>query len=195
MNENIKKVMFNVLKNETVVEYLFQMYSYDMGTFRHMLHTSIYSAVIAEHYYEFDKVVRIAQGAALHDIGKIMLPLSILNKPEPLEEWEYEKVREHPGAGNIIVKGKIHDELINDIILHHHEHPDGCGYPDGLAGNDISREVSIVTMVDVFDAMTQARAYHNPISAEEALRLMEGWYDTGYMGILKNYIRKEGLLK
>ena len=50
-------------------------------------------------------------------------------------------------------------------------------------------------MVDVFDAMTQARAYHNPIRAEEALRLMEGWYDTGYMGILKNYIMKEGLLK
>ena len=196
MTKNIKRVLSDVFTDETVVEYLFRMYSYDISTFRHMLHTCCYAIVIADKLFSYDKMLSIAKGAALHDIGKLNVPSGILNKADVLTSDEYMRIRGHPVDGYELVKEKVKDDVINDIILHHHEHADGSGYPDGISGDSIKPEVRIVTVVDVFDAMTSDRAYHKALCPEEALRLMaEQRYEREFINILKQYIKKEGRLR
>ncbi len=105
----------------------------------------------------------------LHDIGKIGVADSILNKPGPLSVDEYEIVKKHPVIGESIVSelGLSPDE--RSIIRHHHERWDGGGYPDGLCREDIPLLARIVSVVDAFDAMTSKRAYRNAMSHEESI--------------------------
>lgn len=105
----------------------------------------------------------------LHDIGKIGIADSILNKPAALTQEEYQMVRRHPEIGESIVSelGLSPDERA--IIRHHHERWDGSGYPDGLSGDDIPLLARIVMVADAFDAMTSKRAYRDAMSRSLAL--------------------------
>ncbi len=109
-----------------------------------------------------------------HDIGKIAVPDAILMKPDRLTREEYELIKRHPEDGARIV-GRLHRlrEAV-PLIRHHHERWDGCGYPDGLRGEQIPLEASIVGLADAWDAMTTARPYSpaRPLAdaAEEILR-------------------------
>jgi len=105
----------------------------------------------------------------LHDIGKIGVRDSILNKPGPLTSEEYELVKKHPSIGESIVSelGLTPEE--RSIVRHHHERWDGTGYPDGLAGEQIPILARIVSVVDAFDAMTSKRAYRDSMSFEESI--------------------------
>ncbi|MDD4643156.1 MAG: diguanylate cyclase [Erysipelotrichaceae bacterium] len=107
--------------------------------------------------------------ASLHDIGKISIDLSILQKPEKLTNEEWEIMKKHPETGWRIAQAVPDLYQISDIILHHHERWDGKGYPHGLAGNDIPLMSRIITLVDSFDAMTQDRPYQKGISTEKAI--------------------------
>ncbi len=105
----------------------------------------------------------------LHDIGKIGVRDSILNKPGPLTREEYEIVKKHPSIGDSIVSELGLSPEERSIIRHHHERWDGTGYPDGLSGEQIPMLARIVSVVDAFDAMTSKRAYREAMSREEAI--------------------------
>ena len=105
----------------------------------------------------------------LHDIGKIGVADSILNKPGPLTVDEYEMVKKHPVIGESIVSELGLSLEERSIIRHHHERWDGAGYPDGLSSEDIPLLARIVSVVDAFDAMTSKRAYRNAMSHEESI--------------------------
>ncbi len=105
----------------------------------------------------------------LHDIGKIGVRDSILNKPGPLTTDEYEIVKKHPAIGDSIVSELGLSPEERSIIRHHHERWDGAGYPDGLSGEDIPLLARIVSVVDAFDAMTSERAYRHAMSREESI--------------------------
>ena len=107
--------------------------------------------------------------ASLHDIGKISIDLSILQKPERLNNDEWEIIKKHPETGWRIAQAVPDLYQISDIILYHHEHWDGTGYPRGLAGNAIPLMSRIISIVDSFDAMTQDRPYQKGISTNEAI--------------------------
>lgn len=113
----------------------------------------------------------------LHDIGKIGIPLEILNKPGQLNDAEWDVMRTHPRKGYQIAMSA--DELsdIADMILHHHERWDGKGYPDGLAGEDIPVLSRIIAIVDAYDAMVNNRVYRkalSPAQAREEIRRCAG---------------------
>ncbi|MEN8149721.1 MAG: HD domain-containing phosphohydrolase [Planctomycetota bacterium] len=112
-------------------------------------------------------------GARLHDIGKVGIPDDILKKPGRLTDEEMDEMRSHPVIGDRIVQphGKL--KLAKPIIRHHHEHWDGGGYPDGLAGEEIPLHAQIVTIVDAFDALTSDRSYRGAMSREKALSIIE----------------------
>ena len=117
--------------------------------------------------------------AKLHDIGKLGLPDSALNKQSPLSEEEWQAMREHPALGSRIV-GAI-DELayVSTIIRHHHERLDGTGYPDGLKGEAIPYLAQVIAVADAYEAMTSQRAHRSPLAPQEAieeLRLHAGAY-------------------
>ncbi len=107
--------------------------------------------------------------ASLHDIGKISIDLSILQKPEKLNNDEWEIIKKHPETGWRIAQAVPDLYQISDIILYHHERWDGTGYPRGLAGNAIPLMSRIITIVDSFDAMTQDRPYQKGISTNVAI--------------------------
>lgn len=105
----------------------------------------------------------------IHDLGKIGVPDDILNKPGKLTKKEFEKMKTHVNIGfNIASRAK---ELVSvaPFILHHHEHWNGSGYPDGLRAEEIPLECRILSIIDAFDAMTNDRPYHKGVSVDEAL--------------------------
>lgn len=113
--------------------------------------------------------VRIHIGGHLHDIGKIGIPDSILNKSGKLTNEEFAIIRRHAEIGSeILGRIKIFAPIL-DIVRNHHERFDGQGYPDAISGNDISIGARIVAVADAFDAMTTVRPYRVALSAEAAL--------------------------
>ncbi len=147
----------------------------DHYTYGHSRKVNVYSVVLAEAIgLPSDEVSRISTAALLHDIGKIGVPDSILNKKGELDEGEWEAIKTHPRLGANIV-GNIHDLApCVGTILHHHEKWDGTGYPDGLRGKSIPIGARILAIADAFAAMASIRPYRESLGDEEALiRLMQ----------------------
>ncbi len=112
-------------------------------------------------------------GGWLHDCGKIGVPERILNFPGPLSEEEFSVIRNHPvWGGEVARQARLPRRVIN-IILHHHEHYDGQGYPAGLEGESIPLEARIIAVADVFDALTTDRPYRPAMAREKAILLLE----------------------
>ncbi|MBN8867680.1 MAG: HD-GYP domain-containing protein [Solirubrobacterales bacterium] len=119
-----------------------------------------------------ESVARIRTAALLHDVGKIRIPIRIIEKPGALTEAEFALVKTHSEQGSQLVAGMGDPELAS-IIRHHHERIDGGGYPDGLRGEEIPLGARIIAVADTFDAVTSARSYRGPRSHEDALALLD----------------------
>jgi putative nucleotidyltransferase with HDIG domain len=111
--------------------------------------------------------------ALLHDIGKIGVPDSILNKPAPLTNEEWTKMKKHPLIGAEIAGKTEQIDTVVSGIRQHHERIDGKGYPDGIAGDQISLVAKIISVADSFDAMTNDRPYRSGMSKEDTFGIME----------------------
>jgi HD-GYP domain-containing protein (c-di-GMP phosphodiesterase class II) len=112
---------------------------------------------------------RLSLAAKLHDIGKVAIPETILNKRGPLTPEEFGLVQEHPVIGERILAPIIRSRMVLAAIRGHHEALDGTGYPDGLCGERIPLLARIITIADCFDAMTSSRAYRGALPVAEAL--------------------------
>jgi len=137
----------------------------------HQQRASRWAAAIAEQMGLSPELVRdIKIAGLLHDLGKVTVSEGILNKPGKLTEEEYAKVKQHAPLGALMIISEVEGlQRIVPIVRHHHERFDGKGYPDGLAGEDIPLEARIMSVVDVFDAMTHDRSYRKALSREEAI--------------------------
>jgi len=104
----------------------------------------------------------LALGAEFHDIGKIGIPDSVLQKPAPFDAEDWEAMKQHPLIGERILDAIGLDEAHEAarVVRHHHEHYDGSGYPDRLAGNDIPVFSRIISLADSYDAIAVTRPYH-----------------------------------
>ena len=112
----------------------------------------------------------------LHDIGKAAIPHEVLNKPEALTEAEFAIIKTHPRRGHDLLRsaGDV-DATAVEVCLHHHERLDGTGYPDGLAGDEISRICRMATICDIYDATTSNRPYKAGWDPAESLQRMARW--------------------
>ena len=118
--------------------------------------------------------------ALLHDIGKISWPDSILGKEGSLTESEWAQVRQHPSVGAAIVGQIVELRYVADVLRHHHERPDGRGYPDQLQDRAIPFLSSLIAVADAWDAMTSNRSYRRRLSTEEAIRRMRAGIGTQF---------------
>jgi putative nucleotidyltransferase with HDIG domain len=130
-------------------------------------------AVATELQLDFDVVRNVELGAVFHDIGKVRVPESILNKPGPLTESERAIMKTHPEVGEHILRPIQSLEAILPIVRHHHERWDGTGYPDGLCGKAIPLGARIVAVCDAYRAMSEDRPYRRALTEEEAQRELE----------------------
>ena len=127
-----------------------------------------------------DELRTIARGAFLHDIGKIAIPDRVLLKKGKLTRKEYELMKRHPIVGDELCATVRSLDAVRVIVRHHHERLDGGGYPDGLAGDRIPLLAQIVSIVDVFDALTTDRPYRHALPVATAYQMMRdnaraGW--------------------
>ena len=163
--ERIQRGYFSMVQSLIVA-----VESKDVYTKGHSERVTQYSLLIAEQMgLDMDQLEIIQQAAVLHDIGKITIELSILNKPTSLDTDEYDKIKDHPLTGFRILEPIDFDEKIKMCVLQHHERIDGLGYPNGFGNQDILFEAKILAAADAFDAMTTKRPYRNPLSIQEAL--------------------------
>lgn len=125
-----------------------------------------------------DKIQLMSDASALHDIGKIAIPDSILLKPGKLTKDEFEEMKKHTTYGcELLEKFKQEEnefyKYCYDIVRWHHERYDGKGYPDGIGGDDIPIWAQAVSIVDVYDALVSKRVYKAPYAVDEAVRMIE----------------------
>jgi putative two-component system response regulator len=119
-----------------------------------------------------DSIVALRRGGYLHDLGKIAVPDAILKKGSNLTSPEWEIMKRHPVTGENICKPLKSLRLVLPIIRHHHEHPDGSGYPDGLRAGEIPLLPRVLQVVDVYDALRTARPYKPARSHDQAAQTM-----------------------
>jgi putative nucleotidyltransferase with HDIG domain len=162
------------LYGETLASLSNALEAKDVSTSRHTEEVvRLAIAVATELGLELDQVRNVELGAVLHDIGKVRVPESILNKPGPLTEDEAEIMKKHPEVGEHILRPIQSMKEILPIVRHHHERWDGAGYPDGLAGNAIPLGARIVAVCDAFRAMTENRPYRAGLPEDEVRRELE----------------------
>jgi len=129
-----------------------------------------------------EQLVALRRSGLVHDIGKVAVPDAVLLKPGRLDEEEMRLMRQHPIVGEDICRPLRSFRLVLPIIRHHHEKMNGTGYPDGLKGGKIPLTARVLTVIDVFDALTTERPYKRALTTGEALGVMEeevakGWWD------------------
>jgi len=137
----------------------------------------------------------LRRAGLLHDIGKIGVPLSYIQKPGPLTGAEYDSVKLHPVIGAEICKPLRTMAPLLPLIRGHHERLDGRGYPDGLAADSIPLPLRCLTVSDIYDALTSERAYRQALPPDEALKVIRaeasaGMWDAGLVDLLADILAK-----
>ena len=153
-------------------------------------------AVGMELALDAEMVDHLRLAGLLHDLGKIGLPDAILKAPRRLTAEEYSIVKRHPEFGHSLLDG-LGIEPVDEWVLHHHEHWDGSGYPDGLAGEDIPLGARIILAADAFEAITADRPYRPAQSEQAALAELQrhagSQFDPVVVEALSRHIESAGL--
>lgn len=144
---------------------LHNMRQNDDSVYAHSLNVAFIARILGKWMkLEKDEIEELTLAGLLHDVGKLMIPKPILNKPGKLTDQEFEIVRMHPQFGYDLLKDQNYPKRILDAVLNHHERCDGSGYPNKLSGDSIDDFTLVIATADVYDAMTAARSYRAPLS-------------------------------
>jgi putative two-component system response regulator len=153
----------------------------DRYTGGHCERMAAYAATLGTHLgLTADEVGALRRGGYLHDIGKVAIPDSVLQKAGPLTADEFDIVKQHTTIGDRLCGNLRLLRMVRPIVRCHHERADGSGYPDGLSGEEIPLLAQIMGVVDVYDALTTDRPYRPALSAADACATLEqeaarGW--------------------
>ncbi|MBB6215993.1 HD-GYP domain-containing protein (c-di-GMP phosphodiesterase class II) [Anaerosolibacter carboniphilus] len=174
VQQAIDPLIKELSKDSTILFKIRKINVLDQYTLRHSINVGLLATITGKWLgFSLVKLKELAIAGFLHDIGKAMVPLEILNKPDKLTIEEFEKIREHATLGyNYLKNTPIISKNILDGILQHHDRMDGSGYPLKLKGNEINEYARIIAIVDTFDAIISQRPYksrQSPFVAVEVL--------------------------
>jgi putative two-component system response regulator len=165
VEEQAKKIRASFLSAITALAYALEAKDkYTSGHSQRVAETSV--AIAKELGMPQDSIDKIRLAGLVHDIGKIGVRESVLNKPCRLTDEEFNHIKSHCEIGEHILTPIVEDEEILKAVRHHHERYDGRGYPDGLSGKQIPLGARILAVADTYDAMTSERPYREAMSAE-----------------------------
>ena len=167
----VSQLAENVVTNPTALLWLTQLKNKDEYTSLHSLNVCVLSLFFGRSMQlDSEKLHTLGLGALLHDVGKLLVPSEVLNKPGRLTAAEYGVMQQHTVFGYDLMKnrGELSPEALN-IVIQHHERLDGSGYPNRLDDNKISLFSKLVSIVDVYDAVTSKRVYHDETTPYQAL--------------------------
>ena len=151
------------------------LFTKDYCTYAHCVRTCVLGVALFKYVVspKIELLRRFGMGMLLHDMGKSLMEDYVLNKTTRLTAEEFEHVKTHPALGWHILQGHgVKDDMVKSVALHHHEKLDGSGYPDGLAGAEVTREARVAAIADVYDALTSERPYRSGMPHEQALTMM-----------------------
>ncbi len=161
---------------ETILRLLSASRYRDEETGAHIKRTGLYCELFAEVLgWPAEQVQNIRLAAPMHDLGKIGIPDAILQKPGALTAEEFAVMKTHTAIGARMLEGSESAilQMAHEIAMAHHERWDGSGYPKGLAGMEIPESARILAIVDVYDALTHRRVYHEALPEDKAMEIME----------------------
>jgi len=187
-----------------VFDMLHNMRHYDDLTYAHSINVALICNVFAKWLHFSEEDVRLATLCGLlHDIGKIMIPDVIIQKPGKLSDEEFATIKKHTLEGYQILRNQNVSDSVKNAALMHHERCDGTGYPLALEGDKIDKFAKIVAIADVYDAMTSARVYRGPLCPFKVISLFEAEgiqkYDAKYVltfleSVVSTYLQNRVIL-
>lgn len=182
----VETVLDSLGRNPHAFSTLIKLRSYADYEFAHSLNVSVLSVSFGRFLNLPDDALRcLGLGGLFHDVGKLRVPLSVLNKPGKLTAKEFSHVKRHCEYGHEMLAGEDGlDGQVLRIIMEHHERYSGSGYPQGLEFSQTSRLAVIVGMADMYDALTSERPYNAPLSQHKALSVMYGLRNTDFHPVL-----------
>ncbi len=170
----VKSIIYLIKYDEKFLKNTIPFFIEDNSISNHSLHVTIYAMNLGNQLnLNSKRLLQLGTAALLHDTGLKKIDESLLNKDSQLDITELEEVQKHPQYSiEIIKQNGILDPYIIDAIMHHHERYDGNGYPDQLNEKNISLFASILSISDVFDALTSYRPYREQYSSFDAIKMM-----------------------
>jgi len=173
----VEEISDSVSRNPGALISLARLKTADDYTYMHSVAVCALMIALAKQLGLDEQQTRSAGIAGLlHDLGKAMMPMEVLNKPGKLTDEEFAIIKKHPEEGHKLLLGSSGaDQIALDVVLHHHEKTDGSGYPKGLADHDISLFAKMGAVCDVYDAITSNRPYKAGWDPPESLRKMAEW--------------------
>lgn len=192
----VEEITTSVARNPGALIGLARLKNKDDYTYMHSVAVCALMVSLARQLELDDEHVRQAGLAGLlHDIGKMMIPPEILNKPGKLTDAEFETVKNHPTEGHkLLLEGSGISDIALDVCLHHHEKVDCSGYPDRLCEEQISLYAKMGAVCDVYDAITSDRPYKNGWEPAESIRKMAEWSKGHFdQRIFEAFVRSIGI--
>jgi HD-GYP domain-containing protein (c-di-GMP phosphodiesterase class II) len=188
----VKYTIGFILNDENAFSGLLSMTSHDYYTYTHSINLSVFGLLFGKHLsLGTDNLNTFGTGMLLHDVGKIEVPVEILNKPGKLTKDEFGIIKGHPGAGYKLLKNKENiEEKSLKAVIQHHENYDGTGYPHGIGGKEIDLYGRLSRIIDVYDAITTKRSYAGAMNPFTALKEMgESMINCFDMELFKEFVR------
>jgi HD-GYP domain-containing protein (c-di-GMP phosphodiesterase class II) len=175
--ESAKQMVESIIRNPDAMVWMSQLKDKDQYTAIHCVNVCTLAVAFGRHLgMPEGELFHLGLGALLHDLGKLRVPSDILNKPGKLTRDEFTVMKQHPTEGkNLLMSSGVIPDASLEVAYTHHERMDGRGYPRGLKGHQLSLFTKIVAIVDVYDALTSERVYHEGMSAEDALGKIYEW--------------------
>lgn len=192
----VSEMVDTIVHNPNALLCFTELKNRDEYTSIHSLNVCVMALAFGRHLgLEREKLNELGIGALLHDLGKLKVPLEILNKPGRLTDEEKKIMDAHPAYGREILEksGGVPRSAL-DIAYSHHERSNGKGYPEGRRSFELSLFSKVVAIVDVYDAITSDRAYHNGMASHEALKRMYEWRKTDFdVELVEKFIQCLGI--
>lgn len=191
----VEEISNSVMRNPGALISLARLKTADDYTFMHSVAVCALMIALARQLGLDEQQTRDAGMAGLlHDLGKAMIPLEVLNKPGKLTDEEFALVKTHPAEGHqLLLEGKGISEVTKDVCLHHHEKVDGSGYPKGLNGETMSLFAKMGAVCDVYDAITSNRPYKAGWDPAESIKRMAEWKGHFDPAVFQAFVKSLGI--
>ena len=176
----VNEITSSVWRNPGALISLARLKTHDDYSYMHSVAVCALMVALSRQLGQSEAQARDAGMAGLlHDMGKAMMPLEVLNKPGKLTVAEFELIKSHPARGHELLLGGAAPPMALDVCLHHHERPDGKGYPFGLAEGVLSLDAKMGAVCDVYDAITSNRPYKAGWDPADSISRMSEWSKAG----------------
>ena len=190
----VKEISVAVERNAAAILSVARLKTHDDYTYLHSVAVGALMLALANQLNLDEEQKRQAGvGGLMHDLGKALMPLEVLNKPGRLTDAEFAIMKKHPAAGAQLLRKGGAERAIEDIALHHHERVDGKGYPHGLREDDITVLARMGAVCDVYDAVTSERAYKKPWDPAHAMREMARWHGQFDKRVFNAFVKSVGI--